>query len=108
MNVVYHAFTPHRPLAQYRGHTGHESNGLLLTPAAFDALADATNAGRPCEYEVVGEYVRDDGWVFLDLATTRAYIESATSYLHLEGRLRLVCPECEGRDGKHGRTCERR
>lgn len=105
--TVYHPFAPHRPLAQYRGQPGNEVNGQALSLMAYDALADSMASGKPCELVVIGEYVID-GLRYLAYGATPAYIEATTEYRSVSGRLRLVCPECEEKDGRHLRSCDRR
>jgi hypothetical protein len=107
MTMTYNAFRPHRPLRQYRGQAGHEANGTMLPTYAQDALAASMTSDIPCELVAVGEYVRDDGARFLNFAVTRGYIEALTDYLDEGGRLRLVCPQCEGKDGNHLKSCNR-
>lgn len=107
MNVVYHPFTPHRPLRQYRGQAGHEVNGMLLSPMALDALSKSVTSDIPCELVVRGEHVREDGVRYLDFAVTKAFIEATTDFLDENGTLRLVCPRCEQKDGRHLKSCDR-
>ena len=106
MTTTFHPFTPHRPLAQYRGQPGHEVGGLALSAMALDALAEAVMTGKPCELVVTGEYVIDERR-YLTFGATPAHIEATTDFRSLGGRLRLVCPSCEEKDGKHLRSCDR-
>lgn len=107
MTMTYNHFTPHRPLRQYRGQAGAEANGQMLPPYAMDALAESMTSDLPCELVVLGEYVRDDGVRFLNFGVTRGYVEAMTDFLDEGGRLRLVCPTCEMKDGKHLKSCDR-
>jgi hypothetical protein len=104
--TIYNAFRPPRPLRQYRGQLGHEANGRILPTFAEDALAASLSSDLPCELVVIGEYVVDDR-VYLNFAATPGYIENTTDWRDFSGRLRLVCPECEEKDGRHLRSCGR-
>jgi hypothetical protein len=46
----------HRPIEE-----AASPSGYLLPWEAIDAEADAVSTRRPCQFVVVGEYVRDDG-----------------------------------------------
>jgi hypothetical protein len=110
---VFVPYPTHRRLSEYTGQPGPEIGGLLLTPWAYEALADSKTSGLPCELVVIGEDRRRNpdgsaGERFLVYAVPTEYIEATTSYrldreTHL---LRLVCQECGLRDGKHRRMCD--
>jgi hypothetical protein len=102
----YERFAFPAPVRQYIGLPGHEISGQMLPPSVYDAIASAKMSGRPCEYIVLGQQIREDGAVFLQFGVPGAYIENRTDWKVQEnGSLRLVCPECSAKDGKHSRTC---
>lgn len=105
--MVHTVFKPPRPLRQYRGQSGHELNGRMLSTAAEDALGVSLTSDLPCELVVLGEFVHPDGRRFLQLGATTAFIEATTDHRLIDGKLRLVCPMCELRDGRHLKSCDR-
>ena len=109
MTTTYQRFRPARPLEFYLGKSGNEVEGLALPPMALEAIAASRTSRIPCELEVIGEWRHDDGRVHLDLGVTTAYIEAVTDFKLDEdaGRLRLVCPDCGLKDGKHTKGCDR-
>ena len=109
MLTTYVRFTPPRRLAEYVGQAGPEATRERLTNAAYDALAQSKVSNLPCELVVIGEYRREDGAAFLDFGVPTEHIEAVTDWkwdgtVH---RLRLVCPLCEMKDGKHSKVCDR-
>lgn len=52
------------------------ATGFLLGWDALDAHTEAFGSGKPCQYLVVGEEVREDGRRFPTLAINPAYMES--------------------------------
>ena len=102
MNSTYRPL-PNEPLSKYR------TSGRLSF-AAYDALALSMSTGKPCELVIIGEWIRDDGRRWFDYGVTTAYIDATTDYRYDRDarRLRLVCPECAQKDGKHTRTCDLR
>ena len=109
MALTYERYIPHRPLTQYVGQAGLELGGLALSPDALQVMGDAKTSGIPCELTVIGAWVRDDGMRWLDFAATTDYIEAMTDlrYDREHKRLRLVCPDCGMKDGKHTKGCDR-
>lgn len=97
---------PPRRVSEYVGQPGHEVGQQLLSPAAYQAIADAKSSGRPCELVVTGMFTYPDGRRYLDLGVDRAYIEATTNHRHSEGRLRYLCPYCDRWDDKHTKSCE--
>lgn len=104
--MSYTRFQPPHLLREYLGKPGHEIEGLALTPMALDALAEETMTGVR-SLVVIGRYEYDDGRFHLDFGVPTAYIASVTDYRWDEEarRLRLECPECGMKDGKHKRGC---
>lgn len=105
--MSYVRFDPPHLLDEYQGKAGHEIGGIALSPMALEALAESKMSGsRPLVVRGIWEY--PDGRWYLDTAVPTAYIETTTSYRYdeQERRLRLVCPECGIKDGKHRRGCE--
>jgi hypothetical protein len=96
-----------KPVADYLRLPGHEANGMLLSSMALDALARSKMTGKPCEVVVTGQQIREDGAVFLDLSANPEFIEATTDWRRDGRRFRLICPECEMRDGKHLKSCGR-
>lgn len=109
MNINYYPFTPNRKLAEYVGQAGHEANGQRLTAAAYDSLAASKVSGLPADLVVIGEYRREDGAAFLAFGCPREHIEAVTDYRWDEDahRLRLLCPICGAKDGRHEKSCSR-
>ena len=105
----YVRFTPPRRLVEYQGQPGHEVGGLMLSPAAMDAIAKAKNTRSLPEYVVIGEHRYEDGRRYLELGATTGHIEAVTDYRWDSGTksLRLLCPNCETWDGKHKKVCDR-
>lgn len=104
--MSYTRFDPPHLLSEYVGHTGYEVEGLALSPSALEAVADEKMTGaRPLV--VIGKYHYPDGSWYLDLAVPTGYIETTTDFRWDENRrrLRLVCPDCEMKDGKHSKAC---
>lgn len=62
----------------------------LLPWEAIDAHAKSFVTGRPCQYIVVGEFVREDGVRFPDLAINPDWMESFS--FRRDGK-RWVAPE---------------
>lgn len=92
-----------QPVAQ----PGSPSGFLLPWDAIMDQAAAVTER-RPPAFVVVGEFVRDDGMRFPELATPTSHIELSTDYRwdSTAKRLRLVCPVCGQKDGKHAKGCD--
>ena len=107
--VQYQRFRPPQLLAEYAGKHGSELGGLRLDAAAYAAIADAKVSGDPPALVVIGEYQREDGQSFLDYGAPTGYIETVSNHRWDENvqRLRLVCPDCGMKDGKHSKGCER-
>lgn len=105
--MTYARFTPPHLLREYLGKPGHEIGGNALSPLAFAALADSKVLGHET-LVVQGRWDYDDGRFYLDFAVPTGHIEAMTDYRydHEARRLRLVCPECEMKDGKHRRGCQ--
>ena len=100
----YVRFNPPHLLREYAGKPGHEVEGLALTPAALNALATETVTGSR-ELVVIGRWDYPDGRFHLEFGVPTAYIEENSDY-RLDGRrLRLVCPDCGMKDGKHSKLC---
>lgn len=104
----YVRYDPPRPLAAYRDSPGPEMGGLALSPMALDALAESVTSGKPPEFVVIGEWRQDDSRRYLDFAVSTAYLEATTDYRYDRDarRMRLVCPACGLKDGKHTRGCD--
>lgn len=102
-------FNPPHLLREYAGKPGFEVEGLALTPAALHALAAETVTGVR-ELVVIGrwDYPATEDYparFHLEFGVPTAYIEDNSDY-RLEGRrLRLVCPDCGIKDGKHSKLC---
>lgn len=107
LHSTYIGFAWPRRIAEYRGHPGAEVNGMALPPEAYDALATATMTGKPCELVVMGEQNREDGVTFLVFGVSTAFIEATTDWRSEGKSLRLICPECTVKDGKHLKSCQR-
>lgn len=101
-------FDPPHLLREYAGKRGHEIGGLALSPPALDALADDTVTGSN-SLVVIGRWDRDDGAFFLDFGVPTGHIEATTDYRWDRDakRLRLICPVCDLKDGKHMKSCDR-
>lgn len=104
----YVRFDPPRSLAAYRDSPGSEMGGLALSPMALDALAESVTSRKPPELAVIGEWRYEDGRRFLDYAVPTDYLEATTDYRYDRDarRMRLVCPACGMKDGKHTRGCD--
>lgn len=106
MTMTYTRFDPPRRLAAYQGQTGSEAGGRLLSPDAYQALADAKMKGREPMLVVRGEYV-GEGRRYLHYAVTKDYIEANTNWrddgFHL---LHWTCPTCGMKSGKHTKSCD--
>lgn len=101
-----------RRIAEYVGQPGPEIGGLLLSPVAYQVLAESKTSGRTCELVVIGEdRIRNrDGSAgdrYLVYGVPTEYIASVTDYRWdaTARKLRLICPGCDLRDGRHTRTC---
>jgi hypothetical protein len=110
MALAYERFAPSRPLSQYVGQAGLEQHGLALSPSALSALAESKSSDLPCELVVIGAWVRGDGMRYLDFGVPTDYIEATTDYRydHDAKRLRLICPLCDLKDGRHTKGCDAR
>lgn len=99
--MSYTPFIPHRSVRDFR-QSGRLPNHVL------DSLAMTITRHLPDEYAVIGETVYEDGRTFLEFAVTTAYIEATTIWRHdaEQHRLRLVCPACGLKDGRHTKGCE--
>lgn len=110
----YHAFTRPRTVREYGYMDGRPvvqegtGSGFLLPWDAIDDQAAAVVERRAPAFVVVGEYEREDGVRFPELATTRIHIEATTNYRWDPDtrRLRWNCPLCSSKDGKHAKGCE--
>lgn len=103
-------FRPPRKVAEYVGQAGHESNGQRIPTYVYDALSASKTSRIPMEFVVIGEYRRDDGASFLDFGSTTEHIETVTDY-RWDGeakRLRVICPACGLKDGRHTKVCDHR
>ena len=105
-------FHPPRRLVEYRGVPGHEIGDQLLSPAAYQALADATSNRQPCELVVLAETRTPDGRRFLELGLSREYVEATTNWRHrthddgtIDHALSWRCPDCGSWGDKHAKTC---
>lgn len=58
-------------------------SGWLLPWEAIFADSDALTSGRPCQYLVIGEYVRDDGIRFPELGVNPAWLHEQ-GFVHNE------------------------
>lgn len=105
----YVRFDPPRRLAEYNGQVGHEVGGQMLSPMAYDALAQAKTDRTLPAYVVVGEYRYEDGRRYLEFGVTTEHIEANSDFRrHPDTKnLRLLCPNCETWDGKHKKACDR-
>lgn len=113
MSSIYRPFRPARSVREY----GYDADGPIVqdgTPSGFilpweaiDDQAEAVVMHRPPAFVVTGEHVRDDGVRFAEIGVTTGHIESTTNYRWDEGakKLRLVCPLCGFKDGKHEKGC---
>lgn len=103
---TYVRFSPPHLLREYLGKPGHEIEKLALSPMALAALAESTMT-RTNTLVVQGRWDYPDGRFHLDFAVPTGYVESVTNYRYdaEAKRLRLICPECEMKDGKHRRGC---
>ena len=109
---IVERFHPPRRLAEYRGQPGLEVGDQLLSPAAYQAIADAASSRQPCELVVTGEYRYPDGRRFLDLGVARDYLEATTNWRHrthedgtVDHALAWRCPDCGSWGDKHAKTC---
>ena len=109
---TYERFVPPRALAGYRGQPGLEIGDQLLSPAAYQAIADAASSRQPCELVAIGETRTPDGRRYLDLGVSRDYIEATTNWrhpIHADGTtdhaLSWRCPDCGLWGDKHAKTC---
>ena len=59
----------HRPVVQ-----AESPSGYVLPWEGIDAEADAVSSRGPCQFVVIGEYVRDDGARFPELAVNPAWM----------------------------------
>lgn len=106
MTLDYHAFKPHHRAEEYVGQPGPHF-GLALPPYVYDAIAEQKVHGGPSMYVARGEWRRDDGVRFLDLAVTEDWIIAHTFHRTDErGQLRWTCPECGKRGGAHTKACQ--
>lgn len=116
LHVEYRPYPRPRPVTDWIEEdgtilAGHELGGLILNPAVLDGHARAVCDHIPEEYLVTGEDVREDGIRFLRFAMNVAWIEAKTDYRDVaepgaKPDLVYVCPECEGRSGKHSKVCK--
>jgi hypothetical protein len=106
---TYTRFRPPHLVAEYIGQPGNELGGNLLTQAAIDAHALSKSTRGPCEIVVIGRWDYEDGRVRLDYGVPTGYIETVSDWRYDEDakRLRIVCPECGTKDGKHMKSCDR-
>jgi hypothetical protein len=112
--MSHRTFRPPRAVREYGYVDGdlvvdeESPSGFLLPWEAIDDQAIATATRRAPAYVVVGEFVRDDGTRYPELGVTTQHIEANTSY-RWDGNtksLRLICPACGLKDGKHLKGCE--
>lgn len=106
MSATYTAFNPPHLLREYLGKPGHEVDGTALSRHALDALGEGKVLGH--EVMVVrGRWNYPDGRFYLDFAMTTAHVEATTDHRWDPNarRLRIECPECGQKDGKHKRGC---
>jgi hypothetical protein len=105
MTTTYTPFSPPHLLKEYLGKPGHEISGLALSMGAMDALAESRVRGYDT-LVVQGRWDIDDRF-YLDFAVPTRHIEETTNHRWDQSarRLRLICPECDGKDGKHLRGC---
>jgi hypothetical protein len=104
--ITYTRFDPPHLLREYKGKTGYEVGGLALSPMALAALAEGIQTGVD-PLVVIGRWDRDDGAFFLDVAAPTGYVASVSAYRYDDDakRLRLNCPDCGMKDGRHTRGC---
>jgi len=104
--MSYVRFNPPHLLKEYLGKPGYEANGMALSWLALDELGRSKVLGHET-LVVVGRTDLEDGRSFLDLAAPTGHVEAVTDYRYDEDarRLRLECPECGQKDGKHKRGC---
>jgi hypothetical protein len=112
--VSHRTFIPPRTVREYGYMDGElvedlaSPSGFLLPWEAIDDQAQAIATRRAPSFVVVGEFVRDDGTRFPELGVTTAHIEETTNYRWDRNTktLRLLCPGCGLKDGKHLKGCE--
>lgn len=105
--ATYVVFSPPHLLKEYLGKPGYEMGGLALSPLALDALGESKVLGR--EVLVVhGRWNYPDGRFYLDVAVPTSHIEATTDHRWDPNarRLRIECPECGQKDGRHKRGCQ--
>jgi hypothetical protein len=104
---TYVRFAPPHLLREYLGKPGFEMEGLALSPMALEALAEST-INKTQTLVVQGRWDYDDGRFYLDLAVPTQEVERLTNYRYDADarRLRLNCPDCGMKDGRHKRGCE--
>lgn len=110
----YRAFRPPQSVRDYGYVDGdlvvepRSPSGYLLPWIAVDDQTDAVRERRAPAYVVIGEFIRDDGMRAPDLAVTTGHIEATTDYRWdpASRSLRLICPACGVKDGKHAKLCD--
>ncbi len=103
--IAYTRFDPPHKIEEYQGQPGHEVGKLALPAYAYEAIADSKVTGNPAQYVVTGRRVHEDGRFYLDLAVSKAWLETATQWREDErGRLRWLCPVCQ-QLGTHLKKC---
>lgn len=105
MTTTYVAFDPPRRAEQYVGQSGPH-NGLALEHNVLEAIGQARAFNRTHPYVVRGEWRRDDGVAYLDIAVDIAWLTANSHYQLVEGRLRWVCPICGRMSGTHTKACD--
>lgn len=105
--MTYVRFDPPHLLKEYRAKQGCETNGTMLPDYALDELARSVVLGQET-LVVRGRWTYPDGRSYLEFAVPTGYIEAVTNYRYDAGarRLRLECPDCGMKDGKHRRGCQ--
>ena len=108
LRTVYRPFAPFRRITEYLGQSGQEVGGLALPPGVLESHAGCLVKDLPEEFVVTGIDERSDDKWFLRFAITRAYIEAVSDFRDVDRehkQLIYICPDCEGRSGKHSKSC---
>lgn len=105
MTTTYVPFDPPRRAEEYVGQAGPH-NGLALEHYVLEAMAQARVVKRAHPFVIRGEWRRDDGVTYLDIAVDRAWVTENSHHQLIDGRLRWVCPVCGKLGGQHGKGCD--
>lgn len=104
MKTEYVPFNPARKPEEYIGQPGRH-NGLALPHDTIEAIGRSRLTGQAHPFLVRGEWRREDGARWLDIAIDSTWVGANTNYKTVDGRLRWTCPECGKLSDAHGRGC---